>query len=190
MTTGAHGVTNQSIGNTTLVDYGIQNEQSDVRIHIGVYARQAYVFKTRAGYNSIDSVRHRRVSVNTNGITTAIGYLVPPRDINGCQIVPIPSNIFDRFGIARFPEKGYESEKGATATYIASEMLKAGLIPLRLHITEIDDKKMQIMGVDIMIAANIKIQVKCDYRAGNGQHPRCTGNLFLQVQECNPFSIY
>ena len=186
---GTHGATSQLLGNTSLVDYGIQDEQSDVRIHVGVYSQEVYVYKTQDGRDSIDPIKHRKVPVWTGNIQTATGYVVPLDDIKDCQVLPVPDDIFDRSGIAQYPEKGYQGEKGKAATYIASEMLKTGLIPLSLRITEVDDKKMQILGEDIRVKANIKIQVKCDYRAGNG-HPRCTGNLFLQTQECNPFSIH
>lgn len=186
---GIHGAMNQPQGNTDLVDYGIQNEQSDVRMHIGVYAQQIYVYKTQDGRESIDPAKHRKAPAYTNNIQTATGWLIPPDDIKDCHQLRIPNDIFDQSEIAKYPEKGNQGEKGKAATYIASEMLKAGLVPLSLRITEINDKKMQIMGIDITIKANIRIQVKCDYRAGIG-HPRCTGNLFLQIQECNPFGIY
>ena len=176
-------------GNTQLVDYGIQNDKSDVRAHVGVLAKQVYVFKTKDGFEAIDPRRHRKRPAFTRGIRTAEGYCVPDGDIPSCMSIPIPNGIFAESRIGTYPEKGRRSEKGQAAVFIVTEMLKRGLLPLQLEITEIDDKTMQIRGEDVHVKANIKIQVKCDYRAGNG-HPRCTGNLYLQIAECNPFGIH
>lgn len=178
-----------SLGNTKLVDHGIQTDESDIRIHIGVYSKCAYIFKTRKGYEAIDPSRHRPVPVYTQGIETAQGYLIKPEEIQGCSIVPIPDKLFTASRICSYPEKGYQGQKGQAATFITAEMLKMGLIAINLQIIEVNDKTMQIRGEDIHIKTDVTIQVKCDYRAGAG-HQRCTGNLFLQIKECNPFRIY
>ena len=71
------------------------------------------------------------------------------------------------------------------------DMLKKGLISLPINATIIDDKDIQIAGTDIIVCSHLKIQVKCDYRAGNKKHHRrVTGNLFLQIAECNPERRY
>ena len=177
-----------SLGNTQLVDYGIQNDESDVRMHVGVLAQKVYVFKTQDGKDSIKS-HHRIVPVFTKGIKTATGYVVPVGEMINCDAIDIPQDIYMASQITRYPEKGAQGEKGKAAVYIAVEMLKRGLIPISLKITEVNEKTMQIKGEDVNVKANVKIQVKCDYRAGNGHH-RCTENLFLQISECNPFKIY
>jgi len=178
-------------GNTSLVDYGIQNEESDIRAHVGVYAQSVYVYRTEKGQAVVaGKPSYRLVPVYTARIKTAEGYLVPVGDIEDCQDYNIPEDIFALSGIGQLPERGYQGEKGKAATYIVNQMLQRGLIPVPLTITEVDDKAMQIQGVDVHTQADVRIQVKCDYRAGNGTHPRCTGNLFLQVKECNPWGIH
>jgi len=179
-----------NLGNTTLVDYGIQNEQSDIRIHVAVYAQKIYIYKTSAGYQAIKRGNFPCVPVYTNGIQTATGYLVPPKAIEGCQEIPIPEETIRRAKMSTYTEWGDKREKGQAAVFIVTEMLKHGQIPIQLQIVEIDDQKMQILGEDIHVNVDVRIQVKCDYRAGIGPHPRCTGNLFLQIQECNPFNIH
>jgi len=176
------------VGNTQLVDYGIQNDKSDVRIHVGALSLQIYVFKTAHGRKSIQP-HHKEVPVYTKGIKTALGKLVPISDVIDCQAIEIPLDIYTLSALGQYPENGHQGEKGKAAVYIAVEMLKRGLIPITLRITEVNEKTMQIEGEDVNVKANVKIQVKCDYRAGNG-HQRCAGNLFLQVAECNPHRIY
>ncbi len=178
-----------SLNNTQLVNHGIQNENSDIRAHVGVLAQRLYIYKTEAGRQVIANSNYRKAPVYTGKIQTATGYLVPVEDIPGLQSIPIPRPIFEASGIAEHPEQGYHRQKGKSALHIVVEMLKAGLVPVTLQITEVNDKKMQIGGEDIRVKADIRIQVKCDYRAGRG-HERCTGNLFLQVAECNPFGIH
>lgn len=177
------------VGNTRLVEYGIQTEESDIRIHVGVYARAIYMYKTKDGQQAIAEGDFRKVPVRTNGIVTAEGLLVPPDCIPGCLPIPIPGDIFEVSKIGTYPEYGFQGPKGKAAVCVVKEMLQQGMIPINLKITEIDDKTMQIKGEDINVKANIKIQVKYDYKCGVG-HPRCTGNLFIQTAECNPFGIY
>jgi hypothetical protein len=178
-------------GNRELVNHGIQNEESDIRAHVGVYAQKVYVFRTEAGREVIQrEPPYRCVPVYTGSIQTAEGYVVPARDIEGCCGYGIPEDIFAMSGIGQLPEYGYQGQKGKAATYIVNQMLKRGLIPIPITVTEVDDQAMQIRGVDVQARVDIAIQVKCDYRAGQGSHPRCTGNLFLQTKECNPWGIH
>jgi hypothetical protein len=127
--------------------------------------------------------------VRTKNITTAIGYLVPPKSIPGCHQVIVADNVWKMSRIATYPERGHQSEKGRAAVYIVQEALKQGLIPLNVTAKEIADKDMQIAGTDIYVKAGIKIQVKCDYNGGPKAYGG-TGNLFLQIAECNPFKLY
>ena len=179
------------MGNTTLVDYGIQTEESDIRAHVAVYAHKVYVYRTEQGRAVLEGhLIYRLVPVYTGRVKTAEGYLVPPSDIDGCRGYTIPDDVFSMSGIGQLPERGHQGEKGRAAVYIVNQMLQGGLIPVPMTVTEIDDKAMQIQGVDVYTQANVNIQIKCDYRAGKGAHPRCTGNLFLQVRECNPWGIH
>jgi len=78
------------------------------------------------------------------------------------------------------------SVKGAKAVRVVTELLRIGWFPLPVDPQIIDDVDMQIKGTDINVRASFKIQVKCDYKGGIG--PGCTGRLYLQVAENNPFN--
>jgi hypothetical protein len=176
----------RGIGNTTLVDYGIQNEQSDIRAHVSVLTKRVYVFDTSIGRELAESGQYPEGKAYTGRIITGVGALVPPRDIEGLRAIPIPDDIWAKREISKFDNTG---TKGDKAVLIVSDMLKCGLIPVELRIDQITDETLQIEGLDIVVAAKVRIQVKCDYKAG----PRKwggTGNLFLQVAECNPLGAY
>ena len=167
------------LGNTKLIAYGIQNEKSDMRAHVSVIAKSVYIFPTECGKKAIEKGSYKIKPTWTNNIKTAEGYCIPPDKIENCQRILIPKDIFDRVSI-----KIEESTtiKGNKAVAVVIEMLKRGLIPLTLQINEVTDADLQIQGMDILVKTRGRIQVKCDYRAG---YPG-TGNLYLQVAECNP----
>lgn len=174
------------VGNTNLVNYGIQTESSDIRVHVSISTRRVYIYKTRAGVEAIASGEFDSVPVRTGNYVTAIGHKVPPAKIQGCKAITIPDRLLDDTCIS---EQSNTSAKGRAAIRIVKEMLKAGLIPLDLSVNEITDEAIQISGLDIIVKGQVKIQVKCDWRGG----PKTwggTGNLFLQTQECNPFRQY
>lgn len=173
-------------GNTTLVDYGIQNEESDIRAHVCVNTKKVYVFPTSSGQRTIDRGIYKKVPVHTKGITTATGYLVPPDDIDGLEIVDIPNDWMNK---VNFKLDESTTRKGNKAVAIVKGLIKHGMFPLGLESKEITDMDMQIKGLDIVIDKMPTIQVKCDYKGGH-RHFGGTGNLFLQVSECNPFGQY
>ena len=81
------------------------------------------------------------------------------------------------------------SRKGDQAVAIIKEYLKRGGFPLMMDPAVIDELDMQIEGTDIIIDADIRVQCKCDY-SGGPQELGGTGNLFLQVEESNPWKQY
>ena len=177
-------------GNTRLVEYGIQNEKSDYRAHVSVIAKRVYFFPTQIALDAVIGNRdqdgnylYRKVPVNTNGIVTAEGFLVPPRDIDECQNVEIPEDIFE---MAEFRQFDTTSEKGRKALVVVKEMLKRQLLEMSLDVKEISDEDMQVSGADILVQLQARIQVKCDWNCGERKFGG-TGNLFLQVAECNPW---
>jgi len=173
------------MGNTVLVDYGIQTEDSDIRAHVSVIARRVYVFKTPEGRKAAEA-SHRIGRAYQHGVLTARGKLVTPDTINGCLVVEIPDDIFEK---ARFVVTDSEPTKGNKAVFVVKEMLKRGLVPVDTVHQECLDKEKQIRGVDIEITAAVKLQVKCDWFAGH-KALGGTGNLFLQFQECNPNGLH
>ena len=63
-----------------LHDYGIQNEQSDIRAHVGVRARTVYVFRTEEAKRLVASMRKDEGRFASQpGVVgpTAFGFAVP-----------------------------------------------------------------------------------------------------------------
>ncbi len=170
--------------NTELVAYGIHEERSDLRAHVGVIARQVYVFPTPRMIELLANRngRYRERKVKTGNIVTANGKLVPLADVPLLRTVDIPGYIIEQ---AKFSETDSTSDKGAKAVRVVQWLLRTGGFPLRLNGEEVADFDMQVDGFDIIVRAKLHIQVKCDWRAGI--KVGCTGNLFIQTHECNPF---
>lgn len=170
------------MSNTRLVDYGIIQEKSDIRAHVSVAGKCVYVYPTNAGIEAIRKGSYRKAPAYTGDIKTAEGYLVPPKDISLCRTIEIPDHIMQK---ANFDEADTTTQKGDKAVRVVRWLLSTGRFPLWTDSRVIEDHDLQIDGMDIVVRMNTRIQVKCDWRAGNGQG--CTGNLFLQVAECNPY---
>lgn len=172
-----------TLGNTKLVDYGIQNEDSDIRAHVGVLAGKVYVYTTRHALDVLGNKKYpvRNVSRNPQGIITAQGYAVPVVDIK-----PATINAEALIQREQFSADDNESIKGEKAVNVVQSLLRGGRFPLPVNPVIVQDVEMQHKGLDIIVRGTWRIQVKCDYRCGHG-HIDCTGNLFLQVRECNPF---
>lgn len=174
------------IGNNRLIDYGIQNDGSDFRVHVGYQAQHIYVFPTQAGRDALEreqlrSELKRGGQPGVNGHTYE-GYAVPISSIDNIQSILIPIDIYQKTPIYR---EMTTTEKGTRAVYVVVEMLKRQLIKLPINVSLVSDKDMQIQGTDILIHSRLRLQVKCDYLAGERQF-NGTGNLFIQTAECNP----
>jgi len=174
-----------SIGNTQLVEYGILNEESDIRIHVCFGIGRIYSYETMHGVAIIKNSGYREIPVWQKGINTAIGYAVPADDLEH-NCIKIPEELMKK-------DPGDISDlnaKGRAALDVVRKMLIRGMIPLP-HITrEVKEKDMQLSGCDIItICQELRIQIKCDYKGGD-KHLGGTGNLFLQTKECNPFGIH
>ncbi len=173
-----------------LVDYGIQTEQSDLRVHVCVNAGLVYVYPTRFGLAAVNSGKYRKVQAYQPGVSyaTAEGFLVPPADIWGC--LPIKAGwALTKIGGIGFSED--TSAKGRKAVAVVTVLLKHGYFPMWASPDVIEDLDLQIKGLDIVIRQTARIQVKCDYEGGAPAKPgvkgqSVTGNLFLQVAEINP----
>lgn len=170
------------LGNTKLVPYGIQNEESDYRIHVCPLVKCIYIFATDEGRRAARNKIFRKVPVYTGAIKTAEGKLVPPAYIEGCSCVHIPEGWWEDVSIK---EEDTTTVKGEKAVSIAARALKAGKLPIPAPTKEVVDEDLQIDGVDIVIPQGLRFQVKCDYRGGSSDLGG-TGNLFLQTAECNP----
>lgn len=172
------------MGNTKLVSYGIQNEKSDLRAHVCVKIKKVYIYPTEAGIEAVFSGKHPLAPAYTGSIKTATGYLVPPGCISNCEVFKIPDKWWKRVNFKDFDNTTIKGEK---AVRIVKNMIIKGMMPaLKLKYEEVTEKDLQIEGTDIIIRSKAKIQVKCDYKGGEGG----TGNLFLQTSECNPLKRF
>lgn len=177
-------------GNTKLVDYGIQNEQSDLRAHVAVLAGRVYVYSTVKGLATLNDglakglYQPRAVYTNVGHrgqVQTATGYAVPVGHIKHVAV-----DAADIIRAQEFKETDSTTAKGVKAQSVVEYLLRRGLFPLPVLAEIVRDVDMQRKGLDLVVRGTWRIQVKCDWRAGTG-HPQCTGNLYLQTAECNPF---
>jgi len=167
--------------NYPLYESGIQTEQSDIRAHVSVVCKKVYVFKTQNALDAIRITNPESRSAYQDGVdgATAQGWLVRPRDIVGLRT--LPCGLWGRWD--EFNEGMTTSEKGLLAVDLVVRILSIGYFPIWIEASENQCRNVQINGTDIIVNPNVKIQVKCDYRAG--EYPG-TGNLFLQFAERNP----
>jgi hypothetical protein len=170
-------------GSPALADFGIQNEQSDIRAHVGVLAGAVYVYRTADGLKALEQHEGELKVATQPGVNfvTSKGYAVPWQNIPRIRSIPCKKMIayFD------FRESDSTSEKGRKASSVVERLIEAGYFPLPIEPSIVSSVSIQRQGVDLIVSGTWRIQVKCDFRAGSG-HARCTGNLFLQVAECNP----
>lgn len=176
------------LGNTRLIRYGIQTDSSDWRAHVCVNAGMVYVFPTKLAAQLIEKNNYRLVEVPTyiggQKIITARGYPVPVSDIP--RITPVSvANVIEKVG---FSKELSTTEKGDRAVKLVMRLLRLGWFPLPWDSGIVEGVEMQVSGLDVIVTGRHSIQVKCDYEGGEPKKadPRVTGNLFLQVEECNP----
>lgn len=165
-----------------LTDYGIKNEGSIARVHVCFQVRQMYSFGTAAAIVAMEGCQKRLAF--QEGIVTAEGHLVRPRDILGCRQTAIPDVLMEH-------DPGTNGElgnKGRAALAVAMQAIRWGMVPLPLVCEEIVSVREQRNGGDICFEAGV-VQVKCDYRGGP-EMLGGTGHLYIQVAESNPFHIF
>jgi len=165
-----------------LFAYGIQTETSDIRAHVSVVNRTIYVFQTIQGIKAIERERPPLRAASQAGVvgTTALGWPMPVNAIHDLRRVRFQSWP----GWATFHESLSTSDKGARAVQCVLEAMKRGRFPFWLDAIEDAREYVQLKGTDVLVFCKKRLQVKCDYRGGDG--PAGTGNLFLQQAERNP----
>jgi len=180
--------------NQRLRNYGIQNEESDIRVHVCPVVRRVYIYPTACGQEAITRDAHPLKSGYQKGydFPTATGYLVPPFEIKKCASIQLNEDVWKHF---KFQKDDTTTQKGKKAQDLVLGMIRNGLLPIPALGEEVNEKDIQIKGQDIIIRGNaitrsgIRIQVKCDFLGGEKELGG-TGNLFLQTQECNPGGHY
>ena len=172
--------------NGELFPYGIFEEQSDIRAHVSVVNRTVYVFPTRNGIEAIRREKPPLRSAGQEGIegATAEGWLVKLNTISDIRRV----KFYSWDGWKEFNEKLSTGKKGKLAVRCVIEIMRRGRFPFWLNATEDQRENIQVSGTDLLVFCKKRIQVKCDYRAGD--RPDGTGNLFLQKSERNPLGVF
>ena len=164
-----------------LQHYGIQNEHSDMRVHVCVQAKEAWCYPTSQGVVTMYSFP--KASAYQGGIKTGVGHLVPVDKIPFVRLLRTDPQWFDVFPVDQ--DWFGESQKGNLAVEIVCKIISAFNFPyLPTGWKTVDDVKLQVEGQDIILGPS-RVQVKCDWKGG--RKPKGTGNLFLQVEECNPW---
>lgn len=175
-----------------LVDYGIQTEKSDIRVHVCPVVRRVYIYPTQSGLDAVNSGLYQKASAYQPGFEgrTAEGYKVPPDGIAFCAEIRVRDSVWNAVNIKKDDST---TEKGAKAVKIVRSMLKHGLCPIPTPNQEVLSHEMQINGTDILVRKGtrqeVKIQVKCDFTGGR-RDIGGSGNLYLQTAEINPLRMH
>jgi hypothetical protein len=172
----------------TLHEHGIQNENSAIRAHVGVISKRVYVFKTENARRAIDACKFEKRLAFQPGYSkpTADGWIAPIEAIEDIREINCAGwPLFEGF-VPTLPT----NEKGAKAVDIVLGLIERGLFPFWIKSSETKDKDIQIKGTDIIVDNKTSIQVKCDYKAGPKDINGCSGNLYLQSHEINPFGLF
>jgi hypothetical protein len=172
--------------NNGLYEYGIFQEDSDYRVHVGPITKTIFV------YNRLDMVEH--IKTNTykllpafqQGVSypTAYGHAVP------CHLDFIrPLYWHKEEWWKEFNINDNTTTKGNKAFIVVKRLMENGRFPFWITPKKTQDVAIEISGVDMTVSINLKIQVKCDFTAG----PKAqggTGNVFVQVSETNPKGMH
>jgi hypothetical protein len=166
-----------------MVIYGIGDEESDFRVHVGVLAHRIFIFRTSAARDAIQQHTYRLVpTVSRDRETTAWGYCVPPGDIDG--LVEWDTRLMSELEWwKKFHVWDKEGVKGKKAQNLIVSLLTklSGEKPII-----VTNKAEQISGNDIWFRGK-RIQIKCDWRASSTRDEKAgtTGNLYVQTHETN-----
>jgi len=172
--------------NPKLHSYGIAEEQSDIRAHVTFPGRRVTVYRTADMVRLIKNKQYRMALAEQPCVTgaTGQGYLVPIDDICPSRVLPLkgfPWYLFDY-------KKMNLTQRGDAAMKVVMTVIRANIFPLWLHGEE-SNKEENVAGIDIVVNAKRRIQVKCDW----GAYPKAeggTGNLFVQTAERNPRKLW
>ena len=164
-----------------LFEYGIQTEKSDVRAHVSVVNKTIYIFPTKNGLEAIERNKPPMADAGQPGVVgrTATGWLVKLEWIEDLRQLRFHS----WRGWELFRPSMSTTEKGQLAIQCVVEVMRLGRFPFWLDASEDERENVQISGTDILVFCRKKVQVKCDWRAGE------TGNVFLQRAERNPLGM-
>jgi len=166
----------------SLFEYGIHTEGSDIRAHVSVVNRTIYAFPTKNGVDAVFRTPREKRFAGQPGVAgpTAEGWLVPVEDVEDLRRLRFES----WEGWTQFRDGLSTTRKGQLAVMCVLGAMKRGRFPFWLDATEDERHNVQILGTDVLVFCKKKVQVKCDFHAG--EKPRGTGHLFFQRAERNP----
>lgn len=171
------------MGNEKLVKEGIYNDDSDYRVHVCPIVKRIYCYPTEHGKIATDK-RIRAADVKTKNIRTATGHGVPIHEIGFCRQIPVPDLYWEKFNFQQ-GEKG----NGKKAEEFVIEVANAGILRYESKSVSINNVGLQRKGYDLKVSSDWNVQVKLDFKGG-ARDKGGTGNLFIQVEECNPEGIH
>jgi len=187
-----------------LIKYGIAEDESDYRIHVGLGGGRVYVFATRAGQEALRSGRrYTPFAASQDGVdyVTGLGRRVPWRDVDGCVQIMMPRDLMMDI---RCTKRDSPNVKGREAVRIVLAMFERGILelpPVEIsnHHSEsppeqndpapdngkahkVHHRGLQLKGIDLITDSGLSAQVKCDWN--------CTRKgLALQTHEINPHKL-
>lgn len=171
-----------------LVNYGIRQEESDVRVHVCPYVRRVYTFPTEEGVRALDSGSYEELEGHQNGVegATSRGYNVPPSDIEKCICIKLREVTWKALEFSRDEPPNV---KGQKAVRLVRQMIHNSMLPLPGETKQ--DPSLEINGTDVIARfpeKEIHVQVKCDFKGG----AKDLGGfgLFLQTHERNPRGLH
>jgi hypothetical protein len=152
---------------------------------VSVVNQTIYVFPTRNGLEAIERTSPPLRSASQPGVKgrTAEGWCVAVNAIADLRRLHFKS----WSGWSQWTPVLPTSRKGWLAVQCVIAAMKAGRFPFWLDAEEDERQNVQIQGTDLLVFCRKKVQVKCDYYAGD--KPLGTGNLFLQRAERNPLKL-
>lgn len=168
--------------------YGIIQENSNIRAHVGPVAKCVYVYKTSDMVRAILAKEYHKLPAyqkNFEGVT-GYGPVVPLSELN--FVIPVMWRSVCWWD--NFKEDADTGSKGREAVNVVAQLMRMGRFPFFVIPQEVTDIIMDIKGTDIIVSGKWRIQVKCDWKAGPKEVAGCSGNLFVQTHERNPMSIY
>ena len=167
-----------------LHEYGIADEQSDIRAHVCFPGRHVIVFRTQDMVALVEAKEYPHKPAYQPGVDgrTAMGYCVPLGDVSPIYVLRSSAEFWAYYDYGKMSL----AEKGDAAVDVVAAAIKANRFPLWVCGIVTSDKDLDISGTDITVRATRCIQVKCDEKAWDGG----TGNLYIQTHERNPLKIY
>lgn len=161
-----------------LIDYGVETDRAEYRIHVCYRAQRVYTFPTWAAQVAVRSGAYILKQVRTKGVVTGEGYAVPISHIAEIVETVIPIALYTQYQIRADMS---QRARGLRAELIVRSMIADGLISLPAGAELVTDRQDQIAGRDIAVESATYVQVKLDYAGGARAHGG-SGNLFLQLR--------